>query len=153
MGGTLPDADAAHCWLQGDISRAEAAVQGATSTISGLTVGVDALSPLMQRARRQLEVEKVSEALSRTVAAAKGVGDLPRLEAAILQARKLAAADLQPGTVRWGLRVMHQILIGLPFCHCSNYGSSLQADHSKLHHALQHMAYGSEVVHDSASPG
>ena len=76
-------------------------MQGATSTISGLTVGVDALSPLMQRARRQLEVEKASEALSRTVAAAKGVGDLPRLEAAILQARKLAADELQPETYRW----------------------------------------------------
>ena len=133
-GGALPDTDAARCCLQGDISRAEAAVQGATSTISSLTVGVDALSPLLHRARRQLEVEKASEALSRTVAAAKGVGDLPRLEAAILQARKLAAEELQPETYRWvGFGVVHRICrhwAALLLCRCSIYGFPLESDSS-----------------------
>ena len=51
-------------------------------------------------ARGKLEQERAAEGLVRTVASCKGVGDLPRLEAAILAARKLGAQSMHPEAYR-----------------------------------------------------
>ncbi len=53
-----------------------------------------------QAARAKLEVERAAEGLVRAVACCKGVADLPRLEAAVLAARKLGAQCLHPEAYR-----------------------------------------------------
>ena len=49
-----------------------------------------------QAARQKLEVERAAEGLVRAVGSCKAVGDLPRLEGAILAARKLGAQSMHP---------------------------------------------------------
>ena len=82
------------------LSKAEAAGQSASSTTGKLSVGWDLLQPCLQAARRQLEVERACEALSRAAASAKAVSDLPRLEAAILAARKVGAHEADTDAYR-----------------------------------------------------
>lgn len=59
-------------------------------------MGLDALTPLIQAVRKQLDIEKAAEGLTRTTSGAKTLADLPKLEAAILAARKIGAEELHP---------------------------------------------------------
>lgn len=59
-----------------------------------LNIGHELLGPVIAAGRRQEDIERASEGLSRAAAAAHTVSDLPKLEAAILAARKLAGEDL-----------------------------------------------------------
>ncbi|KAK9816451.1 hypothetical protein WJX72_000489 [[Myrmecia] bisecta] len=86
--------------LKGALAKAEAASQAAANNTSGLTVGQDLLHPTIVSARRQLEVEKAAEALHRAVSSSATVTDLPKLEAAILAARKVGAELLDPEAYR-----------------------------------------------------
>lgn len=90
--------------LKAAIAKAEAAAS-AVSSSSGSTTGSTgggggacgslAFSELLvvrlQAARRRLEVERVAEALHKAVLAYKAVADLPKLETAVLNARKVGA--------------------------------------------------------------
>ena len=82
--------------MQSELASAETAAQGASSSISSLSVGLDALTPLIQAVRKQLDIEKAAEGLTRTASSAKTLADLPKLEAAILAARKVGAEELHP---------------------------------------------------------
>lgn len=53
-----------------------------------------------QAVKQKLEVERAAEGLARAAASCKAVSDLPRLEAAILAARKVGAHELDPGAYR-----------------------------------------------------
>jgi hypothetical protein len=55
----------------------------------------------MQAARQKLEVERAAEGLARAAASCRAVTDLPRLEAAVLAARKVGAHELDPEAYRW----------------------------------------------------
>ena len=85
--------------LQAAAQRAESAASKAGSSIaSGHTQGLAYLQPLLQKARRQLEVEHVGESLQKAVAAFQSLADLPKLEAAIIAARK--KIDVDPAILR-----------------------------------------------------
>lgn len=51
--------------------------------------------------KQKLEVEKAAEGLARAAAGCKAVADLPRLEAAILAARRWGAQELDPESYKW----------------------------------------------------
>jgi hypothetical protein len=87
---------------QGALAKAEAAAQAAANG-SGLVAGTEALAPRVAAARRQLEVQRAAEALAKAAQSSKTVTDLPRLEAAILAARKVGVQDADPETCRWVL--------------------------------------------------
>ena len=78
---------------QGEVSKAEAASSAASGALSGLSVGSDMLTPLIQRAKQQLEVERARGGLHRAMAGAKAGADLPQLEAAIQAAAKAGVKD------------------------------------------------------------
>lgn len=63
-------------------------------------VGAELLAPRIAAARQRLEVERAAEGLARAAAGCRAVADLPRLEAAILTARKVGAHELDPGSYR-----------------------------------------------------
>lgn len=71
-----------------------------SSTVSSSTSGCMAFSEaLLQRlsaAKKRLEVEKAAEALHKASISCRAVADLAKLEAAILNARKVGAEDLDP---------------------------------------------------------
>lgn len=85
--------------LQVELIKAEAAAAAAagSSVTSEAAMG---LQPAIAEAKRQQEVEKAAEALARALAGAKGLQDLPRLEAAILAARKAGAHEADIDTYR-----------------------------------------------------
>ncbi len=80
--------------LRGVITHAESASQSIAS-VSGASGPFGELLPgRLVAARKRLEVERAAEALHRAAAQHRGVSDLPKLEAAILSARKLGAEEL-----------------------------------------------------------
>ncbi|WIA08813.1 hypothetical protein OEZ85_008235 [Tetradesmus obliquus] len=56
----------------------------------------EALLARLQAGKKRLEVERACEALHKASLAHRGVGELPKLEAAILNARKVGAEELAP---------------------------------------------------------
>ena len=75
------------------MGRAEAASAAASGGLSGLSVGFDMLTPLINRAKHQLEVERAKGSLHKAMAAAKTNADLPQLDAAIQAAHKAGLQD------------------------------------------------------------
>lgn len=73
---------------QAEVGRAEAASAAASGGLSGLSVGSDMLTPLINRAKQQLEVERAKGGLHKAMAAARTNADLPQLDAAIQAAHK-----------------------------------------------------------------
>ena len=65
----------------------------ASGGLSGLSVGFDMLTPLINRAKHQLEVERAKGSLHKAMAAAKTNADLPQLDAAIQAAHKAGLQD------------------------------------------------------------
>lgn len=57
-------------------------------------------APPPQAAKAKLELERAAEGLARAAAGCKAVGDLPRLEAAILAARRVGAHELDAEAYR-----------------------------------------------------
>ena len=78
---------------QAEVGRAEAASAAASGGLSGLSVGSDMLTPLINRAKHQLEVERARGSLHKAMAAAKTNADLPQLDAAIQAAHKAGLRD------------------------------------------------------------
>lgn len=78
---------------QAEVGRAEAASAVASGGLSGLSVGFDMLTPLINRAKHQLEVERAKGGLHKAMAAAKTNADLPQLDAAIQAAHKAGLQD------------------------------------------------------------
>lgn len=78
---------------QAQVGRAEAASAAASGGLSGLSVGSDMLTPLISRAKQQLEVERAKGSLHKAMAAAKTNADLPQLDAAIQAAHKAGLQD------------------------------------------------------------
>ncbi|KAL3163087.1 hypothetical protein ABBQ32_009505 [Trebouxia sp. C0010 RCD-2024] len=68
--------------------RAEAASAAASGGQIGLSVGPDMLTPLINRAKQQLEVERAKGGLHKAIAVARTNADLPQLDAAIQAAHK-----------------------------------------------------------------
>lgn len=79
--------------VQAEVSRAEAASSAASWALSGPSLGSGMLTPLIQRAKHQLEVERARAGLHKAIAAAKTGAELPQLEAAIQAARKAGVQD------------------------------------------------------------
>ena len=73
--------------------RAELAASKASSIASGHSAGTAYLQPLLREARLQLEVLHAVEILQKATAAYKSLHDLPKLEAAIIAARKIKGVD------------------------------------------------------------
>jgi hypothetical protein len=86
--------------LQAALAKAEAAATAAAASGTRLAEGAELLVPALAAARRQLEMERAAETLSRVAASATKLTDLPRVEAAILAARKVGAQDLDPEAYR-----------------------------------------------------
>lgn len=69
--------------------KAEAAASSAAANSAcGHTAGLQTLQPMLHAAKRQLEIERSTELLQKAVNNCKLLADLPKLEAAILAARK-----------------------------------------------------------------
>ncbi len=79
--------------VQAEVSKAEAASSAASGALSGPSVGSGMLTPLITRAKHQLEVERARAGLHKAIAAAKTGAELPQLEAAIQAARKAGVQD------------------------------------------------------------
>eukprot|EP00884_Botryococcus_braunii_P020575 jgi/Botrbrau1/7200/Bobra.0300s0026.1 len=86
--------------LKAALAKAEAAATAAAASGTRLAEGAELLVPALAAARRQLEMERAAETLSRVAASATKLTDLPRVEAAILAARKVGAQDLDPEVYR-----------------------------------------------------
>lgn len=82
--------------LKSVLSKAEAAAAAAAPGACQFAPGAELLAPRIAGIKGKLEVERAAEGLARAAAACKAVADLPRLEAAILAARKVGATDLDP---------------------------------------------------------
>ena len=81
------------------MSKAEAAASSASlNSACGHSVGLQRLQPVLQAARRQLEIERGTELLQKAVNNCKSLADLPKLEAAILVARK--TGNVNPEALR-----------------------------------------------------
>ena len=78
---------------QVEVGRADAASAAASGGLSALSVGSDMLTPLINRAKHQLEVERARGGLHKAMAAAKTSADLPQLDAAIQAAHKAGLQD------------------------------------------------------------
>ena len=78
--------------LKTALAKAEAAAAAAAPGACLFVMGAELLQPRISAAKQKLEVERAAEGLARAASSCKAVADLPRLEAAILAARK----------VRWG---------------------------------------------------
>lgn len=102
---------------QAEVGRAEAASSAASGALSGLSVGSDMLTPLINRAKQQLEVERARSGLHRAMAAAKTDADLPQLDAAIQAARRAGVQD----SVTEASRCLHTLctifLFNMHACH------------------------------------
>ncbi|GLC37451.1 hypothetical protein PLESTB_001584400 [Pleodorina starrii] len=84
--------------------------EAAASTLSGLGGApvpglADVLGPLMAAARRRLDTERAAEALSKAAASYRTLADLARLEAAIYNAKKIGAEELDPESYRTSLEL------------------------------------------------
>jgi hypothetical protein len=75
------------------ISTAQSGSSGAAGAAGGCAGFSEALLWRLQAGKKRLEVERASEALHKASLMYKGVGDLPKLEAAILNARKVRGAS------------------------------------------------------------
>lgn len=73
--------------------RADLAASKASSITSGHSAGTAYLQPLLREARQQLEVLHAVEVLQKAIAAYKSLPDLPKLEAAIIAARKFKGVN------------------------------------------------------------
>ncbi len=71
----------------------QAASKAGSGTVSGLSAGLAYLQPLLQEARQQLERDRAADCLQKAISANKSLPDLPKLEAAILAARKVKDVD------------------------------------------------------------
>jgi len=87
---------------QAEVSKAEAASSAASGALSGLSVGSDMLTPLVLRAKHQLEVERAKGGLHKAIAGAKTDAGLPQLEAAIQAARRVGLQDRLQEASRYG---------------------------------------------------
>jgi len=81
------------CIVQAEVSKAESASSAAIGALSGPSMGSGMLTPVIQRAKHQLEVERARAGLHKAIAAAKTDAELPQLEAAIQAARKAGVQD------------------------------------------------------------
>ncbi|KAK9821741.1 hypothetical protein WJX81_001109 [Elliptochloris bilobata] len=99
LGSVLAARPAGSGMLKAELARAEAAAAAAAGG-GGRGDGVALLAPALAAARRQLEVERAAEGLARAVSGTAAVADLPRLEAAILAARRVGAEQLEPAAFR-----------------------------------------------------
>ena len=84
--------------MQDEVSKAEGARSTAASTL--LSEVPDLLTPLIQYAQTQLQLHSITEALHRAYAGAATTSDLPKLDSAILAARKAGLDELLPGPCR-----------------------------------------------------
>ncbi|KAL6760662.1 hypothetical protein V8C86DRAFT_1058572 [Haematococcus lacustris] len=84
--------------IRAALSRAEVAASTLAS-LKGASVA-DSLTACILLARKRLDVEKAADGLCKATATCKAVSDLPRLEAAILNARKVGAEELDPVAYR-----------------------------------------------------
>ena len=92
------------CRSQAAVQRAEAIASAASQHATGShTEGLQLLQPVVQAVRHQHEVERTAEALQKAVLGSKALADLPRLEAAILAARK--AGDIDADILRCRLHL------------------------------------------------
>lgn len=85
--------------LKSSVSKAESAA-ASLSSLAGVCPLLDELVISMQLARKRLEVEKSSEALYKATMNHRSLSDLPKLEAAVLNAKKVGAEDLDPENYR-----------------------------------------------------
>ena len=89
---------------QAAVQRAEAVASAASQHATGAHAeGLQLLQPVLQAVRHQHEVERTAEALQKAVLGSKALADLPRLEAAILAARK--AGDIDADILRYQLHL------------------------------------------------
>lgn len=84
--------------LKAALSKAEDVA--AATNASGLTLGSDFLAPRLQAVRQQLELERAAEMLGRCAQNVRSIEGLPKLEAAILAARRVGADELDPEAYR-----------------------------------------------------
>ncbi|PSC75029.1 hypothetical protein C2E20_1867 [Micractinium conductrix] len=80
--------------LKTALAKAEAAAAAAAPGACLFVMGAELLQPRISAAKQKLEVERAAEGLARAASSCKAVADLPRLEAAILAARKVGAQEL-----------------------------------------------------------
>lgn len=98
---TTPAASSSSSGTAGAAGGAGPNAAAASASGCGSAAFGDALQPRLAAARRRLEAERAAEALHKAAVSAAGtVADLPRLEAAILHARKLGADELAPDEYR-----------------------------------------------------
>ena len=86
--------------LKAAINKAERVAAATAGNMSSVALGTEFLTPRLQAAKRQLDLERAAEALGRMAQGAKSIEALPKLEAAILTAKKLRADELDPESYR-----------------------------------------------------
>ena len=119
---------------QAEVSKAEAAGSAASGALSGLSLGSDKLTPLIQRARKQVEIEGARGGLHKAIAGARTHADLPHLEAAIQAARRLGVHDRLQEASRYRQHLAWILLSLLLLWKCS----CAYAAHSWLAKCLHH---------------
>lgn len=109
--------------MQAELAGAEAANSAIASTL--LSDTPDVLPPLIQRAKTQLHVLSITEALHEAAAAAHTTADLPRLDSAILAAQKAGLDGLLPEPCR-SVSCLHIKHLHYPLHHvcCKNCPAS-----------------------------
>lgn len=70
-----------------------AASKAGGSNLCGHGEGLLFLQPILQTAKRRLDAERAADSLQKAVAASKSLSDLPKLEAAIIAARKVKGVN------------------------------------------------------------
>lgn len=86
--------------LKAALSKAERVAATTVGNTSSVTLGTEFLAPRVLAVKRQLDLERAAEALGRMAQGAKSIEALPKLEAAILTAKKLGADELDPESYR-----------------------------------------------------
>eukprot|EP00798_Chlamydomonas_sp_ICE-L_P023155 gene23155-30360_t len=88
----------------GNLKTALLKAESAASALAGAggagSAANDSIMPLILNGRRRLEVERAVELLHKASLSYRSVADLPKLETAILNARKVGAEDLDPESYR-----------------------------------------------------
>ena len=84
--------------LKSSLIDAESILASTKGSIGSFTVGSEILGEIVKRARSRMIVEKALESLSRAVQTSHGIGDLPKLESAVLNARKVGAHEVDAST-------------------------------------------------------
>ncbi len=82
------------------LSKAEDIAAATAVNSSGITLGSEFLAPRLQAVKRQLELERAAEVLARCAQSVRSIESLPKLEAAILAARRVGADELDPEAYR-----------------------------------------------------